>query len=51
MIFGFIEKTSVTNEVLFHLNGCINSENTNIRTTEGLHVYVETPLHPQKIGV
>jgi hypothetical protein len=40
-----------TDEAWFHLSGYVNSQNYHTWATENPHVYEESPLHPQKIGV
>ncbi|CAH1374537.1 unnamed protein product, partial [Tenebrio molitor] len=45
-----LEKTLFSDEAWFHLSGYVNSQNMRIWSTENPHVYVEAPLHPQKIG-
>jgi hypothetical protein len=47
---GLLEKTLFSDEAWFHLSGYVNSQNMRIWSTENPHVYVEAPLHPQKIG-
>jgi hypothetical protein len=35
----------------FHLSGYVNSQNSRYWSNENPHQFVETPLHPQKLGV
>ncbi|GFT21562.1 uncharacterized protein TNCV_2307811 [Trichonephila clavipes] len=38
-------------EAHFWLNGCVNKQNCRIWSEANLQVYVETPLHPEKLTV
>lgn len=40
-----------TDEAWLHLSGYINSQNFRIWSTENPHQYIESPLHPLKIGI
>lgn len=40
-----------TDEAWFYLTGYINSQNTRTWATENPHEILESPLHPEKIGV
>ncbi|KAL1488779.1 hypothetical protein ABEB36_000345 [Hypothenemus hampei] len=40
-----------TDEAWFHMTGYVNSQNMRIWSSTNPHVFVETSLHPQKIGV
>lgn len=46
-----LDLTYFTDEAWFHLSGYINSQNYRTWATENPHTYVETSLHPLKIGV
>ncbi|GFX65007.1 hypothetical protein TNCV_451451 [Trichonephila clavipes] len=41
----------VNNEAHFRLNGYVNKQNCRIWSEANLQVYVETPLHPEKLTV
>lgn len=43
--------TFMSDEAWFHLSGYVNSQNYRTWGTENPHEFVETSLHPQKIGV
>ncbi|GFV77478.1 hypothetical protein TNCV_1070071 [Trichonephila clavipes] len=40
-----------SDEALFWLNGYVNKQNCRIRSEANPQVYVETPLHPEKLTV
>src|SRR5699024_11571821 len=40
-----------SDEAWFHLSGYVNSQNYRIWSTENPHAFIQTPLHPQKVGV
>lgn len=46
-----LDKTFFTDEAWFNLTGYINSQNYRTWSTENPHEYIETSLHPEKIGV
>ncbi|GFT64250.1 hypothetical protein TNCV_5134191 [Trichonephila clavipes] len=46
-----VEKTATSDEAHFWLNGYINKQNCRIWSEANLQVYVETPLHPEKLTV
>lgn len=46
-----LDITFMSDEAWFHLSGYINSQNYRTWATENPHNFVETALHPQKIGV
>lgn len=46
-----LDKTFFTDEAWFHLSGYVNSQNYRTWSTENPHAFVETSLHPLKIGV
>lgn len=49
---NLLDKTFFSDEAWFYLNGYVNSQNMRMWTTEKPdNFYVETSLHPQKIGV
>lgn len=48
---GAFEKTFFTDEAYFYLSGYVNSQNMRMWNTQNPHVFVERPLHPQKVGV
>ena len=43
--------TFFSDEAWFHLSGYVNSQNMRMWSTDNPHVFTETPLHAQKIGV
>ncbi|GFY17525.1 hypothetical protein TNCV_3518801 [Trichonephila clavipes] len=45
------EKSSKTDEAHFWLNGFVNKQNGRIWSEANPQVYVETPLHPEKLTV
>ena len=47
----FLKTCFWSDEAWFHLSGYMNSQNTRCWLSENPHQYVETSLHPQKIGV
>lgn len=48
---NILDLTFFSDEAWFHLSGYINSQNYRTWATENPHTFVETALHPQKIGV
>lgn len=48
---NLLDLTFFTDEAWFHLSGYVNSQNFRIWGAENPHEFVETNLHPQKIGV
>ena len=46
-----LDVTFFTDEAWMHLSGYINSQNYRTWATENRHHFLETSLHPQKIGV
>lgn len=40
-----------SDEAWFHLSGYMNSQNSRCWLSENPHQFIETPLHPQKVGV
>jgi hypothetical protein len=40
-----------SDEVWFHLSGYVNSQNYRIWNSQNPYALLETPLHPQKVGV
>lgn len=46
-----LDLTYFTDEAWFHLTGYVNSQNYRTWATENPHTYIETSLHPLKIGV
>lgn len=46
-----LDKTFFSDEAWFHLSGYLNSQNLRIWGTENPNEFIETPLHPQKVGV
>ncbi|RZC35577.1 hypothetical protein BDFB_015143 [Asbolus verrucosus] len=43
--------TFFSDEAWFHLSGYINSQNMRMWSTDNPHIFIESPLHAQKIGV
>lgn len=43
--------TFFSDEAWFHLSGYINSQNMRMWSSENPHIFLESPLHPEKIGV
>ncbi|GFW42180.1 uncharacterized protein TNCV_1206361 [Trichonephila clavipes] len=41
----------LSDEAHFWLNGCVNKQNCRIWSEDNPQVYVETPLHPEKLTV
>ncbi|GFT35971.1 hypothetical protein TNCV_4342811 [Trichonephila clavipes] len=41
----------ILDEAHFWLNGCVNKQNCRIWSEANPQVYVETPLHPEKLTV
>ncbi|GFX07781.1 uncharacterized protein TNCV_4160501 [Trichonephila clavipes] len=48
---GFHKQILFSDEVHFWLNGYVNKQNCRIRSEANPQVYVETPLHPEKLAV
>lgn len=48
---NLLDVTFFTDEAWVHLSGYVNSQNYRTWGTENPHVFVETTLHPQKIGI
>ncbi|RZC38174.1 hypothetical protein BDFB_015132, partial [Asbolus verrucosus] len=46
-----LDLTFFTDEGWFHLSGYINKQNMRIWSAENPHEFVQSPLHPEKIGV
>lgn len=46
-----MKKIMFTDESWFHLSGYVNSQNMRMWSAENPHFFIESPLHPQKIGV
>lgn len=46
-----LDITFYSDEAWFHLTGYVNSQNMRMWSAENPHIYTETSLHPQKIGV
>jgi hypothetical protein len=46
-----LDVTFFTDEAYFHLLGYINSQNSRVRCAHNPHVFHESPLHDEKIGV
>jgi hypothetical protein len=46
-----LDITFMSDEAWFHLSGYIHSQNYRTWATENPHNFVESSLHPQKIGV
>lgn len=47
----FLKTCFWSDEAWFHLSGYMNSQNTRCWLSENPHQFIETSLHPQKIGV
>ncbi|GFW91608.1 hypothetical protein TNCV_4500271 [Trichonephila clavipes] len=47
----FHKRILFSDEAHFWLNGYVNKQNCRISTEANLQVYVETPLHPEKLTV
>ncbi|GFS62553.1 transposable element Tc3 transposase [Trichonephila clavipes] len=47
----FHERILFSDEAHFWLNGYVNKQNCRIWSEANPHVYVETPLHPEKLTV
>ncbi|GFV32127.1 hypothetical protein TNCV_1674161 [Trichonephila clavipes] len=47
----FHKRILFSDEAHFWLNGCVNKQNCRIWSEANPQVYVETPLHPQKLTV
>ncbi|GFU64190.1 transposable element Tcb1 transposase [Trichonephila clavipes] len=45
------EPLQMSDEAHFWLNGCVNKQNCRIWSEANPQVYVETPLHPEKLTV
>ncbi|KAJ3663138.1 hypothetical protein Zmor_007447 [Zophobas morio] len=48
---ALLDLTFFTDEAWFHLSGYVNSQNYRTWATENPHIFVETSLHPIKVGV
>ncbi|GFU97291.1 hypothetical protein TNCV_4162551 [Trichonephila clavipes] len=48
---GTVSRRSTSDEAHFWLNGCVNKQNCRIWSEANPQVYVETPLHPEKLTV
>lgn len=46
-----LDLTFFSDEAWVHLSGYVNSQNYRTWATENPHIFVETSLHPQKVGV
>lgn len=46
-----LDLTFFTDEAWFHLSGYVNSQNYRTWSTENPHEFVETELHPLKVGI
>lgn len=46
-----LDKSFFTDEAWFHLEGNVNSQNMRLWSSEKPNFFVQTPLHPQKVGV
>ncbi|GFW75137.1 hypothetical protein TNCV_448421 [Trichonephila clavipes] len=46
-----IVRSNIGDEAHFWLNGYVNKQNCRIWSEANLQVYVETPLHPEKLTV
>lgn len=46
-----LDLTFFTDEAWFHLSGYVNSQNYRTWGAQNPHIFVETVLHPQKVGV
>ncbi|GFT78061.1 hypothetical protein TNCV_2820631 [Trichonephila clavipes] len=49
--FKYISKSTKSDEAHFWLNGYVNKQNCRIWSEANPQVYVETPLHPEKLTV
>ncbi|GFX36984.1 hypothetical protein TNCV_1174861 [Trichonephila clavipes] len=47
----FHKRILFSDEAHFWLNGCVNKQNCRIWSEANPQVYVETPLHPEKLTV
>ncbi|GFX92112.1 hypothetical protein TNCV_1740321 [Trichonephila clavipes] len=47
----FHKRILFSDEAHFWLKGCVNKQNCRIRSEANPEVYVETPLHPEKLTV
>ncbi|GFV89524.1 hypothetical protein TNCV_4153391 [Trichonephila clavipes] len=50
-LMGFPHETPENDEAHFWLNGYVNKQNCRIWSEANPQVYVETPLHPEKLTV
>lgn len=48
---GILDQLFFTDEAWFHLGGYVNGQNYRTWGTDNPHIFIESPLHPQKIGV
>ncbi|GFV81558.1 putative transposable element [Trichonephila clavipes] len=46
-----VKQTTISDEAHFWLNGYVNKQNCRIWSESNPQVYVETPLHPEKLIV
>ncbi|GFW41537.1 putative transposable element [Trichonephila clavipes] len=51
VFFDISETVMIDDEVHFWLNGYVNKQNCRIWSETNPQVYVETPLHPEKLTV
>ncbi|GFW57961.1 hypothetical protein TNCV_1419081 [Trichonephila clavipes] len=50
-LFGCLKEKGASDEAHFWLNGYVNKQNCRIWSEANPQVYVETPLHPEKLSV
>lgn len=46
-----LDKTFFTDEAWVHLSGYVNNQNYRTWATDNPHVFIESELHPQKLGI
>ncbi|GFX72533.1 hypothetical protein TNCV_4061301 [Trichonephila clavipes] len=51
VVLDFHKRILFSDEAHFWLNGYVNKQNCRIRSEANPQVYVETPLHPEKLTV
>ncbi|GFW35462.1 hypothetical protein TNCV_3070901 [Trichonephila clavipes] len=51
VVLDFHKRTLISDEHTFWLNGYVNKQNCRIWSKANPQVYVETPLHPEKLTV